>query len=87
MMGTFVADRREDVGVAGLTPRPHPRTLGWLGTTALAMGGSNQSLLLMVALILGQGSAAVPLLILARLLGREVAQRLVREVTDVPEDS
>lgn len=56
-------------------PRPHPRTIGWLGTTALAMGGSNQSLFLIAALlagqgdILGQGSAAVPLLIVGLLLG------------------
>ena len=53
---------------------PHPRTLGWVGTTALAMGGSNQSLFLIAALfagqgdILGQGSAAVPLLALGLLL-------------------
>ena len=47
---------------------PHPRTIGWLGTTALAMGGSNQSLFLIGALILGQGSAAMPLLILGLLL-------------------
>jgi len=40
----------------------HPRTLGWVGTTALAMGGSNQSLFLIGALIVSQGSAAVPLL-------------------------
>jgi signal transduction histidine kinase/amino acid transporter/ActR/RegA family two-component response regulator len=52
----------------------HPRTLGWIGTTALAMGGSNQSLFLISALfagqgdILGQGSAAVPLLALGLLL-------------------
>ena len=46
----------------------HPRTIGWLGTTALAMGGSNQSLFLIGALIAGQGSAAVPLLILGLLL-------------------
>ena len=52
----------------------HPRTLGWVATTALAMGGSNQSLFLMTALfagqgdIPGQGSAAVPLLILGVLL-------------------
>ena len=52
----------------------HPRTLGWIGTTALAMGGSNQSLFLIGALfvgqgdILGQGSAAVPLLALGLLL-------------------
>ena len=53
---------------------PHPRTLGWVGTTAMAMGGSNQSLFLMAALfvgqgdILGQGSAAVPLLMVGLLL-------------------
>src|SRR6202521_3106370 len=46
----------------------HPRTIGWIGTAALAMGGSNQSLFLIGALILTQGSAAVPLLILGLLL-------------------
>jgi len=52
----------------------HPRTLGWLATTALAMGGSNQSLFLIAALfagqgdIPGQGSAAVILLIVGLLL-------------------
>lgn len=52
----------------------HPRTLGWLRTSALAMGGSNQSLFLIAALfvgqgdISGQGSAAVPLLIVGLLL-------------------
>jgi diguanylate cyclase (GGDEF)-like protein/PAS domain S-box-containing protein len=49
----------------------HPRTIGWLGTTALAMGGSNQSLFLIggaAGLIATQGSAAVPLLILGLLL-------------------
>jgi len=52
----------------GPTP-PHPRVLGWVGTTALAMGGSNQMIFIITALfvgqgdILGQGSAAVPLLI------------------------
>ncbi len=49
-------------------PAPHPRTIGWIGTTALAMGGSNQSLFLIGALMLTQGSAAVPLLILGLLL-------------------
>ncbi len=49
--------------------RSHPRTIGWVGTAALAMGGSNQMIFLITALfigqgtILGQGSAAVPLLI------------------------
>ena len=27
------------------TALPHPRTVGWFGTTAVAMGGINQSLL------------------------------------------
>src|SRR6478672_11103368 len=55
--------------------RSHPRTIGWVGTTALAMGGSNQMIFLITALfigqgdILGQGSAAVPLLIVGVLLG------------------
>src|SRR5947209_6078738 len=49
-------------------PAPHPRTIGWIGTTALAMGGSNQSLFLIGALMLTQGSAAVPLLMLGLLL-------------------
>ncbi len=44
--------------------RTHPRTIGWVGTTAMAMGGSNQSLFLIGALIAAQGSAAVPLLVL-----------------------
>jgi diguanylate cyclase (GGDEF)-like protein/PAS domain S-box-containing protein len=46
----------------------HPRTLGWVRTTALAMGGSNQSLFLLGALLLAQGSAAIPLLIVGLLL-------------------
>ncbi len=49
----------------------HPRTIGWLGTTALAMGGSNQSLFLIAGstgLVASQGSAAVPLLIIGLLL-------------------
>ena len=45
-------------------PRVHPRTIGWVGTTAMAMGGSNQSLFLLGALIAAQGSAAIPLLVL-----------------------
>ena len=50
------------------TSREHPRKIGWLGTTALAMGGSNQMVFLVGALVVGQGSingqgtAAVPLL-------------------------
>ncbi|WP_199541423.1 ATP-binding protein [Paraburkholderia kururiensis] len=54
--------------------KPYRRCIGWIGTTALAMGGSNQSLFLIAALfagqgdIPGQGSAAVPLLIVGLLL-------------------
>jgi signal transduction histidine kinase/amino acid transporter/ActR/RegA family two-component response regulator len=48
--------------------RVHPRTIGWLGTTALAMGGSNQSLFLIGALVLTQGTGAIPLLIVGLLL-------------------
>ena len=48
--------------------REHPRRLGWIQTTALAMGGSNQSLFLMSGLVLAQGSAAVPLLIVGLVL-------------------
>lgn len=53
---------------------PHPRTIGWVGTTALAMGGANQSLFLIPALFVGQGaipgqgSAAVVLLGIGLLL-------------------
>jgi diguanylate cyclase (GGDEF)-like protein len=55
--------------------RSHPRTIGWGGTTALALGGSNQMIFLITALFIGQGdilgqsSAAVPLLIVGVLLG------------------
>ena len=60
-------------------PRPHPRTLGWVSTTALAMGGSNQSLFLLSALLIGQdgipghGSDAILLLILGLLLSLAAA--------------
>jgi len=65
-------ESKRDAGGAGAAD--HPRTLGWIAATALAMGGSNQSLFLITALfagqgdISGQGSAAVPLLILGLLL-------------------
>jgi len=55
-------------------PRAHPRKIGWLGTSALAMGGSNQSLFLIGILIAGQGdipgqgSAAIPLLVIGLIL-------------------
>ena len=55
-------------------PNSHPRTVGWFGTTAVAMGGINQSLFLLSALFIGQGaipgqgSAAVVLLGIGLLL-------------------
>jgi signal transduction histidine kinase/DNA-binding NarL/FixJ family response regulator len=68
-----------DIKAADNPPHPHPRRLGWIGTTALAMGGSNQSLFLIAALFVGQGaipgqgSAAVPLLIVGLLLSYAAA--------------
>ena len=53
----------------------HPHSLGWFGTTALAMGGSNQSVFILGALLVGQGdipgqgTAAIALLILGVILG------------------
>src|SRR5579862_3994276 len=58
---------------------PHPRRLGWFGTAALALGGSNQCLFLIAALFIGQGdipgqgSAAIPLLIVGLLLSYAAA--------------
>ena len=49
--------------------REHPRTIGWLGTSAMAMGGSNQMVFLVGALIAAQGSGAIPILIVGVLLG------------------
>ncbi len=55
-------------------PHTHPRTIGWFGTTAVMIGGSNLSLLVLAALfvgqgtISGQGSAGVLLLIAGVLL-------------------
>jgi hypothetical protein len=55
-------------------PRIHSRTVGWFGTTAVAMGGINQSLFLLGALLVGQGdlpgqgTAAIPLLVVGLLL-------------------
>ncbi|SDB92724.1 ATP-binding protein [Paraburkholderia lycopersici] len=57
------------------THRPFVRRIGWLGTTALAVGGCNQNLLLVTALFVGEGSipghgsAAVLLLLAGLLLG------------------
>jgi hypothetical protein len=65
-----------------MKPLPaHPRTLGWIGTTALAMGGSNQSLFILSALLIGQGnipghgSAAILLLVFGLLLARAAPVR------------
>ena len=55
-------------------PSGHPRSLKWVGVSALALGGSNQSLFILPVLLLGhdaisgQGSAAVLLLMLGLLL-------------------
>jgi diguanylate cyclase (GGDEF)-like protein len=49
-------------------PPDHPRSIGWIGTTALAMGGSNQSLFLIGALVAAQGSGAIPLLVAGLLM-------------------
>ena len=48
--------------------RTHPRTVGWWGATALAVGGSNQSLFIIGALIVSQGTGALPLLVVGLLL-------------------
>ena len=69
---------------------PHPRRLGWVSTTALAMGGSNQSLFILAALfvgqgeILGQGSAAVPLLLVGLLLSWAAAPGWIELVLMYP---
>jgi|GEM_PF-2267413 len=46
------------------SPLRHPRTLGWFGTASLGLGGSNLSLFLIAGILVSQGSATVPLLIL-----------------------
>ncbi len=56
------------------TLKGHARRIGWIGTSALALAGSNASLYLIGSLFIGenaipgQGSAAVPLLILGVIL-------------------
>ena len=49
-------------GPGAPTLRPHPRTITWIGASALALGGSNQALFLIGALLVAQGTMAVPLL-------------------------
>jgi diguanylate cyclase (GGDEF)-like protein len=56
------SEQEQRAPASDLSDRSHPRVLGWFGTTALAMGGSNQSLFLLTALVATQGGAAVPLL-------------------------
>ncbi len=68
MSTTPVAPAQPGLDVVAAAGAKHPRTIGWLGTTALALGGSNQSLFLIGALIAAQGSAAVPLLVLGLIL-------------------
>jgi diguanylate cyclase (GGDEF)-like protein/PAS domain S-box-containing protein len=71
-------------------PTPHPRTLGWIGTTALAMGGSNQCLFILAALFIGQGdihgqgSAALPLLMVGLLLAWAAAPGWIELVLMYP---
>ena len=48
-------DAKDRVAEVDQIHRSHPRSIGWLGTTAMAMGGSNQSLFLIGALIAGSG--------------------------------
>ena len=43
--------------------RPHPRRIGWIVTSSLALGGSNLSLYMISGLISGQGSAGILMLI------------------------
>lgn len=68
----------------------HPRSIGWVGTTALAMGGANQSLFILAALfvgqdqILGQGSAAIPLLAVGLLLSVAAAPGWIELVLMFP---
>jgi diguanylate cyclase (GGDEF)-like protein len=82
LMGSIAAASPAPLGLLPLRAAgrcQHPRCLGWFGTTALAMGGSNQSLFLITALfsgqgdIPGQGSAAIPLLIVGLLLSYAAA--------------
>ena len=72
-------------------PQAHPRSIGWIGATALAMGGSNQSLFLLSALfigqgsITGQGSATVALLIAGLLLSWAAAPGWIELVLMYPQ--
>ena len=61
-------DPGHDLSTADVGGAQHARVLGAWGAAALAMGGSNQSLFLLTALVATQGSAAVPLLAVGLLL-------------------
>ena len=56
------------VAVAGSASPPRTRVLRSGGAVALALGGSNQSLFLLTAIVATQGSAAIPLLAVGLLL-------------------
>jgi signal transduction histidine kinase/amino acid transporter/HAMP domain-containing protein len=63
-----VVSRLQEFSAANPTLTPHPRRISWVGATALALGGSNQSIFLIGALLASQGSAAIPLLAIGLLL-------------------
>jgi len=65
---TLDAGQAMEGAARAVGPRPHLRQIGWLGAAALAIGGSNQSLFLIGALLAAQGSAAVPMLAVGLLL-------------------
>src|SRR3954464_519545 len=68
-MPSTAIDPAREQGLPSQTPPPvHPRVMGWGGTAALAMGGSNQMLFLIGALVMSQSSAAIPLLAIGLLL-------------------
>ncbi len=53
------------------TPLAHPRRITWIGASALALGGSNQSIFIIsgtAGLFAVQGSAAVPLMLVGLML-------------------
>src|SRR3954452_4872844 len=68
-MPSTAIDPAREQGLPSQTPPPvHPRVMGWGGTAALAMGGRNQMLFLIGALVMMQSSAAIPLLAIGLLL-------------------
>jgi len=65
---TATATVVDHVGGPSADVQPHPRRISWIGASALALGGSNQSIFLIGALLAAQGSAAIPLLAVGLLL-------------------